>query len=175
MFISAFSRYKGVKKPKNTELEFGNNIMETRSFDDIVHYWGIFSEGKMIGYSTNYIFDNIEANYFSILFHPSYLKLYSSYALFYTMNKYYLQEKDFKYVNDVFRSILHETEIQDFLQRSFLFKKAYTNLYVIYNNYFNYLINILKPVRPLLEKISPRIKAIYLQDSIRKKCSEDHK
>jgi hypothetical protein len=170
VFISAFNRYKGVRKPKINELEFGNNIMKTRSFDDIVHYWGIFYEGKMIGYSTNYIFDNIEANYFAIYFHPSYLKLNPSCTLFYTMNKYYLQEKEFKYVNAGFRSVLHETGIQDFLQNKFLFKKAYTNLHIVYKPYINVILRILYPVRSFLGKIEPKIGALYMQDFLSGKC-----
>lgn len=171
VFVSAFDRYKGARKPKISELEYRNNIMKTRCFDDILHYWGIFYKDKMIGYSTNYIFDNIEVNYFTIYFHPSYLKLYPSYALFYTMNKYYLQEEDFKYVNDGYRSVLHETEIQNFLQKKFFFKKAYIDLHVVYKPYIGIPLRVLKPFKYFLEKIDPRIGALYMQDSISRKCT----
>lgn len=172
VYVSAFNRYKRVRKPKVTELEFSFNIIKTRYFDDIIHHWGIFYEDKLIGYSTNYIFDNVEVNYYTVYFHPSYLKLYSSCALFYTMNKYYLQEKNFKYVNDGFRSILHETEIQDFLQKKFFFKEAYTNLHIVYKPYVGITLKALKPFRFFLEKIELKIEALYIQDSISRKCTK---
>ena len=54
----------------------------------------------MIGYSQNKIINNY-CDYSTIKFHPNYLKFYLSYVkLFYTMNQYYLNEREFKYVND---------------------------------------------------------------------------
>jgi hypothetical protein len=142
VFISAFERYKGVKKSAITEKEFRERILKMRDFEDIVHYWGVFHNNILIAYSENYIYDYIEANYSAIKFHRDFLKLYPSYALIYEMNRYYLRDNKFQYVNDGFRNILHQTNIQGFLIDKFRFKKAYTNLYVFYRSYLSIYLSI---------------------------------
>ncbi len=137
VFISAFERYKGVKKPSITEREYKERILKMRDFEDIIHYWGVFHKGNLIAYSENFVFDDIEVAYSTIKFHPDFLKLYPSYALIYEMNKYYLKENKSQYVNDGFRNILHQTNIQKFLIDKFNFKKVYTNLYVFYRPYLS--------------------------------------
>ncbi len=89
------------------------------------------------------------------------------------MNEYYLKEKRFEYVNEGFRNILHETEVQAFLQKKFSFRKAYTNLNIIYKPYFKFILSTLRPFKNILGKADPRLAALYLQDSISeqsKKC-----
>ncbi len=137
VFISAFDRYKGVKVPKITREEFKKQKLVLDRFGDIVHFWGVFYKGELIAYSENYVYENIEASYSTIKFHPDYLKLYPSYALIYTMNKYYLKDNKFEYVNDGFRNILHQTNIQGFLMEKFRFRKAYTGLYIFYRTYLS--------------------------------------
>jgi len=44
VFISAFSKYKGVKKPTITRSDFKKKIMFSKEFGDIIDYWGIFKE-----------------------------------------------------------------------------------------------------------------------------------
>jgi hypothetical protein len=169
VFTSAFERYKGVKKPSITEREYEERILKMEDFEDIIHYWGVFYGNQLIAYSENYIYDDIEVNYSTIKFHPVYLKLYPAYALIYAMNKYYLKEQKFKYVNDGFRNILHQTNIQKFLIDKFGFKKAYTNLYIFYKPYFKSLLRILSPFQTILKRINPKIGSLYLQDSIKRR------
>ena len=137
VFISAFKRYKGTKPPNITREDFKRRLLILNNFEDIVHYWGVFYGKELIAYSENYVYDNIEASYSTIKFHPDYLKLYPSYALIYIMNKYYLKDNKFEYVNDGFRNILHETNIQEYLTNKFKFEKRYTNLYIFYKPYLS--------------------------------------
>lgn len=137
VFISAFQRYKGTKLPNIARDDFKKRLLILNNFEDIVHYWGVFYKKELIAYSENYIFDNIEASYSTIKFHPDHLKLYPSYALIYTMNKYYLKDNKFEYVNDGFRNILHQTNIQEYLIDKFKFEKRNTNLYVYYKPYLS--------------------------------------
>jgi hypothetical protein len=169
VFISAFERYKGVKKPSITEKEFRERVLKMRDFEDIVHYWGVFHNDILIAYSENYIYDNIEAAYSTIKFHPEYMKLYPSYALIYTMNKYYLQNQKFEYVNDGFRNILHQTNIQGFFIDKFRFKKAYTNLYEFYEPYLSIYLKVTFPIRDILKRVVPKLSALYTMEEIRRK------
>ena len=113
--------------PQNKET-FQNEILTCENYD----FWAVYDlEGVLIAYSQNLI-ENNSINYSTIKFHPKYLKLYPSYALFFEMNQYYLNENNFLYVNDGARSISHDTNIQTFLIDKFIFRKAYCKLHIVY-------------------------------------------
>ena len=169
VFISAFERYRGVKKPSISKIDFKNQIMKTKDFEDIIHYFGVFHENKIIGYSQNYIYDDI-IDYSTVKFHPDYLKLYPSYALFFTMNKYYLEERRSKYVNDGFRSILHQTNIQRFLTKKFNFRNAYTNLNIVYKPYLQIPMILTFPFKNIIGDFNSELLALYKLEQIRRKC-----
>lgn len=144
-YSSAFSKYNTHLSPK-TITQFQEEI---NSFDDSWDFWGIYHEDILIGYSKNKIIDDY-CDYSTIKFHPDYLNIYPSYALFYTMNQYYLNEKNFRYVNDGARSISHETNIQTFLIDKFRFRKAYCKLNIIYSTKVRLLLSLLYPFRLIL-------------------------
>lgn len=168
IYVSAFKNYKKVTMPNITKDQYYNDIIATKSFSDIIHHWGIFYNNKIIGYATNYLYDNIEVNYSVIKFDPHYLKYYPSYALIYTMNKYYLQELNFKYVNDGFRNLLHKTKIQDFLIKKFNFKKQYLYLDVIYKTPIKLVLNSTFFIRNILGKYNSKLNGLYKLEEIRR-------
>jgi hypothetical protein len=88
------------------------------------------------------------------------------------MNKYYLDEKEFDYVNDGARNISHETNIQEFLIKKFKFRKAYCKLNIIYNSRIGFLVKSLYPFRSPLKLLNfgPFIKLNILlnQEKIRR-------
>ena len=118
-------------------------------------FWGIYLKGsdKLIGYSQNKISHNC-CEYDEIRFHPDFLKLYSSYVLFYKMNQFYLNEKNFKYVNDGARSISHNTNIQQFLIEKFKFRKAYCKLHVINLRGLSLVIKFLYPFKGIIQRVN---------------------
>jgi hypothetical protein len=106
--------------------------------------------------------------YSAVTFHPAYFKKNISYALFHHMNRYYLSDQRFAYVNDGFRSILHETQVQEFLVHNFNFEKAYTPLDVAYRAPFGALIRSTFPLRNVIGKLDRRLGAVYeLERSVR--------
>jgi hypothetical protein len=169
VFISAFDRYKGVKRPSIKEKEFRERCLQMRDFEDIVHFWGVFHNNTLIAYSEDYIYEDIEVNYSIAKFHPDYLKLRPSEALNYERNRYYLRDDKYQYVNDGFRSILHQTNYQDFLIRKFGFKKAYTNLYVHYRPFLSACIKMTYPVRNILRRINRKLNAVYTMEEVIRK------
>lgn len=50
-------------------------------------------------------------------------------------------------ISDGTRNINHETNFQDYLEKYFLFRKAYCKLHIVYNPQIKWLINILYPFR----------------------------
>jgi hypothetical protein len=148
------------------EDQFKEDVRLHQPFSDIVHYWGVFSGDKLIAFAKNYILDKIEVNYTQIKYHPEYLKLYPSVALIYTMNEYYLNQQKFSYVSDGFRSIYHDSAIQEYLIKKFNFNKEYTALHIKYRWPFGYAVNLSYPFKNKLDKLSGKLKAIYEQERI---------
>ncbi len=168
VYVSAMNNYK-TNLNIISENEFCNNKVNSEDYD----VWAVYekSTGKMIAYSSNNVQNNI-CNYTEIKFHSKYLKLYSSYALFYEMNHYYLEEKNFLYVHDGARSIAHDTNIQSFLIDKFKFRKAYCRLNIIYRKDINIIVKILYPFKTIISKlkfsITNKISVLLKQEEIRR-------
>lgn len=150
VYKTSFSRYKSFHKPLN-KLDFTSHIS---NLDGNREFWGVYLKDTniLVAYSQNKIYDTC-CDYDEIRFIPKYLKLYPSYALFYTMNQYYLNKRKFKYVNDGARSVAHNTNIQDFLIEKFKFRKAYCNLHIVYSFGLSISINTLYIFRRLISLI----------------------
>ena len=151
VYINAFKRYKTFLNPLSRQ-EFRNAIMYYQDYD----FWGAFYDGRLVAYSQNLIQENV-CNYSVLKIHPEYLKLYPSYALLYEMNRYYLNERNFLYVNDGARSLSHQTNIQSFLISKFKFRKAYCKLNIVYREDIEILVNILFHFRKMIYKIDNNI------------------
>lgn len=160
VYRRAFDRYGGADEPVAPSA-FEAQVMSAEGFDDIVDHWGVFCDGRLAGYASNYVFGDTEALYSTLKFHPDLLRKYSSYVLFHKMNEYYLREGGVGYVNDGFRSILHGTDLQDFLQRNFSFERAPTGLAAFYRPQYRLFVRVTFPLRGLIGKLDDRARAIY--------------
>jgi hypothetical protein len=160
VYRRAFDRYGGADVPVAPSV-FEAHLMATEGFDDIVDHWGVFCDGRLAGYASNYVFGDTEATYSTLKFHPDHLRKYSSYVLFHRMNEYYLREGRVGYVNDGFRSILHGTELQDFLQRNFSFERAHTGIEAFYRLPYRVFVRMTFPFRKLIGKLDDRARAVY--------------
>ncbi|MBE50186.1 MAG: hypothetical protein CMP51_00575 [Flavobacteriales bacterium] len=166
-YNQAFIRY-------NTHLEAKSHkefIQELESLGKEWEFWGIYHKAKMIGYCQNKVLEDY-CDYSTIKFHPDYLKLYPSYALFYTMNQYYLNEHKFKYVNDGARSLSHETNIQSFLIQKFRFRRAYCRMHIIYNKKIRIIIKFIFPFRSIFScfnfGIFKKVNILIVHEKIRR-------
>jgi hypothetical protein len=160
VYRRAFDRYDGPDKPVARD-RFAAHIMATDGFDDIVEHWGVFCDGELAGYASNYVFGRTEAAYSTLKFHPDHLRRYASYALFHRMNEHYLGESRVSYVNDGFRSILHGTELQPFLERNFGFEKAYVGIDAFYRQPYRAIVRATFPFRSLIGRVDDRARALY--------------
>ena len=131
------------------------------------HQWAAYCDGKMVAFAQNLIYEKQEVNYTHIKLHPEYLNRYSSYALTYRMNEYYLEQEGFEYVNDGFRSISHETKVQEFLIKKFGFEKAYTGLHIHYRFPLGHMLRIASPFRKVLTKAYPKANALFELDRMK--------
>ena len=133
VYKNALERYDVVLQKLN-QNEF---IKEIDGLDQQWDFWGVYCSANknLVAYSLNRVVDDY-CDYSTIKFDPIYLRDYSSYILYYSMNKYYLNENNFKYVNNGTRSISHQTNIHDFLIDKFKFRKAYCKMEIEYAPFF---------------------------------------
>lgn len=168
-YSKAFENYKRVDVSVIEESNFRENILSAEGFEDLIHYWGVYHEDKMIAYASNYIYGNMEVAYTTIKLHPDYLDRYPMYALIYRMNEYYLKEHQFEYANDGFRSILHDTAVQEFLIKKFNFRRAYLKLNIQYHPLLGIIIKQTYPFRKIIAKFDARFNALFELERIHRK------
>ncbi len=151
------------------KIEFQNILKEMALLKDY-EFWGAWDlEDHLVAYAQNKIQDH-SCNYQVIKLDPKYLKLYAGYALIYSMNLHYLNERKVLYVNDGAKSIRHDTGVQNFLIQKFRFRKAYSHLHVSYVPLIGIAIRILYPFRSIIEQIpislTRKISVLLYQEEI---------
>lgn len=150
VYKAAFDHYQTLQKPLNRE-DFQRSLT---SLDHAWEFWSIRNDnGKMIGYSQNYIADNT-CNYSTVKLHPDFLPLYPAYALFFTMNEHYLNSRKMAYIHDGTRSLAHQSNIQSFLIQKFHFRQAFCHLHVAYRRDIAIVVALLYPFRHLIKRLS---------------------
>lgn len=168
VYRRAFGKYKTFIRPMN-QKQFETHV---RSMDSR-EYWGVFDREskKLIAYSENFIEEDM-CHYSTIKFHPEFLKNYTSYILIHEMNRYYLEEKKMRYVNDGARSISHETNVQTFLLEKFKFSRAYVRLNIAYRWDIGLVVKVLYPLKSIISKIDypviNKLSVMLKQESIRR-------
>lgn len=103
----------------------------------------------MVAFAMNFRIGH-HVNYQTMRAIPQYQKQYALYALIFEMNRYYLDEKKYKYVTDGARSISEHSNIQPFLEEKFKFRKAYCKMNLVYKPWFGMVVKILFPFRKFI-------------------------
>ena len=170
VYKSAFRNYSTELKPVS-EKSFKESVLNSN-----YENWAVYAknDNRLIAYSQITILDNT-CNSTTTKFNPAYLRLRPSEALFYEINKYYLDGKGFSYINNGTRSISHDTNIQNFLVQKLKFRKAYCRLNVHYRTDIKLIVNALYPFRKILGKTSfmltNRLSTLLYQEYIRRSQS----
>ena len=77
--------------------------------------WGCFVEGKLAAYAHCIPLEDM-VNLSGMISDPAMLKARPNNAMIYTLTRYYLRERKFRYVTDGTRVVHHSTQIQDVLE-----------------------------------------------------------
>lgn len=172
VYLDAYARYE-THEPVFDEEAFVGAVAR---LPDQTEFWAVYdSNNEMVGFSENFISENT-CFYVTMWLCPLAMKKFASYLLFHEMAKFYLNERKFDYVSDGSRSLSHNTNIHNFLEGKFNFRKAYASLNVEYSRWLYCLIVLCYPFRYFF-KISwpPAVKARILlnQEGIRRKSQRD--
>ncbi|WP_303070950.1 hypothetical protein [Bacteroides nordii] len=121
---------------------------------DNIAWWGVFlrDSEKMVAFA---IIDEYEqyVDMREFFFDYEFLKLKISNTLVYSLCFHYLNEQCKKYISDGERCVNHPTTIQDYLIRTFGFRKAYCKLHIIYkNDFYRITVGMIYPFRFLFRK-----------------------
>ena len=133
------------------------------------HYWGVFEKttGSLVGFCLVRCWEYCaEYDLSGMMSKCKHNGSYPYYGLYHTMNKYYLQDRGFRYVSDGSRSITEHSHIHDFLIQNFKFRKAYCQLAVHYKWWMKITVNMLYPFRKIITL--PRIKAILNMEAMQR-------
>ena len=143
-------------------------FIEERSEEGFEH-WGIFEKGteNLVGYGIVHCWENCcELGATGILTEYKRNASYPYYGLYHFWNQHYLQERQFNYISDGARSISEHSNIQDFLEQHFGFRKAYCQLEIHYRWWVRCAVKLLYPFRKCIT--SPRVKAILNMESMQR-------
>jgi len=165
-YSAAFARYR--KARPQSLASFRRNLLGDQAgpFD----FWGVFADEKLIAYAKCAVGDD----YVAIVvakFHPEHLHFYPAYALLDTILKLYVQDRG-KPVSNGFRSVAHDTNMQEFLEK-FGFHKVYCDLCVVYRPLIGLVVKALYPLQPIVERVRsvPALGALLTQERIQRTFS----
>ena len=123
-------------------------------------YLGAFLKDTdtMIGYAIYNLFDDwIE--YSVVKTDPEYLNTQVNAALAYFGVERYMRP-GIKYIHGGWRTMIHESNYQEYLLKNFEFRKAYCKLHIQYRPLMKLAVNVLYPFRGIIKKFSKN-KLIY--------------
>lgn len=145
VFIKAFSRYKDVTEKLPSRYTWESSLNN----EDNADYWGVYEKesGKLIAWARCTV-KSKSVSYNTLKAIPEMMnKHYPYFGLLYIMNSYYLDERGLNYVSDGWRSITEHSGIQPFLEKNFLFRKAYCHMSIYYTLWLKIAIKLLFPFR----------------------------
>lgn len=166
VFKSSFKRYRDVTVKIPSRNEWEKSIYNKKKFE----FWGVFQKasGILIAYSMISHIGNI-VNYNTLKAIPELMnKHYPYFGLLYEMNRKYLLEDKAEYVFDGFRSITEHSNIQPFLEKNFLFRKAYCKVKIYYKPWLGFIISLLYPFKKIIPFTI--IKHILNFEAIHREC-----
>ena len=164
-YAAAFARYQHAR-PISKE-SFKNLCLEATGgpFD----YWAAFVKGQLAGFQKCIVGDDYVAGVV-LKVHPDLLRFRPVYALADTVLKTYVGEQN-KVVIAGFRSVVHKTNLHDFVLR-FGYQKLYCDLCLIYRPSLRATINMLYPLKPLMDRIPAdltwKLRVLLAQEKIKR-------
>lgn len=164
--VAAFSAYPEKYRPSVDKESFMNDIEGWKNF---IVFGAFFRESKeIVGYAFLSKRSNDFIDFSVLKTKPEYEKYSINAALVEKIMTHFANFlENGGMICDGARSINHETNFQDYLEKYFGFRKAYCQLYIKYNPKIEWLVKILYPVREFLKKLDG-IKIVHQVNAVLK-------
>ncbi|MDG6348298.1 GNAT family N-acetyltransferase [Luteimonas sp. 8-5] len=167
VYLRAYERYETFER-RFTLPEFRRAV---ESMPEYIEFWLAETpgDGRMVAFAENVVAGDA-CFYSSMWFCPDALKGSLSYALIQAMNEHYLGARGFRYVSDGARNLSHRTNIHQFLQTKFGFRRAYCRLNVVYSRPVGALVALAYPFGSVLKHVpgAAKLRALLEQERIRR-------
>lgn len=167
VYLHAYERYETFERCF-TLAEFRRAV---EVMPEYVEFWLAESreDGRMVAFAENVVAGDA-CFYSSMWFCPDALKGSVSYVLIQAMNEHYLDGRGFRYVSDGARNLSHRTNIHQFLQSKFGFRRAYCRLRVVYSRFVGVVVAIAYPFRSVLARVpgTAKLRVLLEQERIRR-------
>ena len=111
-------QHSGLPSPAEFRARFDVDL----GYADVVHYWGVWQDDELVGFSKNYVYDDVWVSLNTTKILQSALKKRALYGLLHRMSEYYFINNGIKYISDGARSMLHGAEFQELLRHDFEFQ-----------------------------------------------------
>lgn len=174
VYTEAIEDYKNFKNTTNINDFIASVEKDKRT------YWAAFNieTNEMVAY----MIVGEKATYvdlYTAKFSKKFLNLQASTAMYNDVLEYYLNKRNFNYVNSGERNINHQTNTQAYKIATFGYRKVYCKLHVIYNPKYKFLIKIAYHFRWLLScldkiNIIHKINAVLKMEEISRKARKDN-
>ena len=155
-YHQAYSKYE------KTDNEFSYEVFKRNYTHSRLEYWAGFAldSGKLIGYMIVASHSNWAEIHVS-KFHPAYLKLRVSDALYAYVLDFYLNKQKKDYVSSGARSISHLTNTQEYKEQHFGFRKCFCRLHIFYRPTLKRMFNLLFLFRGLFDLLGKHSTLIH--------------
>jgi hypothetical protein len=163
---AAFAKYRNARPDPRSKFEAECLGSVGGPFD----FWGVFVGDQLAGYVKYFVGNDYVAG-LEMKLDPQYLSLNSSSALQDTiLTTYVANQRKTVYVG--FRSLLHDTNIHDFLLR-FGYRRVYCDFKLVYRRSIRGFVNLLYSLRKITDYIPEstcgnRIHSLLRQEGIRR-------
>lgn len=154
IFVSAFESWPAKYRPKFTYGDAEKLVQKLVTDPKMTCYGAFYRETEeLCGFMqvpTHETYAELQVQRVK----PMYEKFQINAALVYGLLESYSQKlvKENFYILDGARSISHETNFQDYLEKYFGFRKAYCKLHIVYNPRIEWIVKILFPFRKMLHR-----------------------
>lgn len=168
VYQEAFKRYRNVVAQPSDREEWENEILKK----DDCEFWGVFENSTdiLIAWAMNSVKKNV-VNYNTLKAIPEMMnKHYPYFGLLFEMNRYYLEVCGYQYVSDGWRTVTEHSNIQPFLEKNFLFRKAYCKLNIKYKTWLGLIIYGLYPFKKFIPSLA--IKNLLNLEQINREASQ---
>jgi len=146
------------------EESFSAFAARDAAFDDVISYYGVFFENRLIGLARCQEFNQTEVQITQLLLDPDYIKFKSKEALLWWVIRHYFEEKGFKSIVAGTRPLDPTSTEHDFLMEDFLFEKTYMDLHVVFRNDIHYRVSMMRPFSRFASKISAHMRTYLALD-----------
>ena len=172
-YVAAFSRYRNSEPESREKFDEMCRVAPGGPFE----FWGVFVEGHLAGFAKNVVGHDYAAT-LVLKLDPNFMHASTGPALQDTLLKTYVSEQR-KPVYAGFRSIIHDTNMHDFLLKSG-YSRVYCDLKVVYRPSIGKFVNFLYKCRSYLDRfpesrLKRNIEGLLTQEEIRRLAELDKK